>query len=187
MRLLLEPAGCPWDQEQTLASLRQYVIEEAEEVVAAVDKLLDVEARMRQQQGLPPADPSPPPQFTTAHQDKGRCQAHHPARHDFNQCSSASGAPLDKSELPADLRSQWDDARRQLVAELGDLLLQPVFQGELGAKMGYFTLTDIIESIRGKLIRRHPHVFGSTEVNSAEEVLDNWEEIKSKEKAGEER
>ncbi|MCD6282922.1 hypothetical protein J7J84_04885 [bacterium] len=184
MRRLLAPDGCPWDREQTLASLRQYVTEEAAEVVAAIDRLLEVEALIRAHRGLPPAEPSPPEDFSTGHAEKGRTHAHHPARETFDQAASGSGAPLGEGELPEELAAQWEDARRELTAELGDLMLQPVFQGVLGEELGYFSLEDVIDSICEKLIRRHPHVFGGVDAPSAEDVLDNWEAIKREEKKG---
>jgi len=184
MRRLLTPGGCPWDREQTLASLRQYVTEEAAEVVAAIDRLLTVEARIRAHRGLPPAEPSPPGDFSTEHADKGRAHAHHPAHETFDQAASASGAPLGESELPDELTAQWESARRELTVELGDLLLQPVFQGVLGEELSYFSLEDVLDAICEKLIRRHPHVFGGADAPSAEDVLDKWEAIKRKEKKG---
>ncbi len=112
MRRLLGPGGCPWDQEQTLDTLRPYLIEECYEVLDAIDA--------------------------------GDRDAH--------------------------------------TEELGDLLLQIVFQAELGD----IALRDVIVAIGDKLIRRHPHVFGDVEVADADEVLVNWEAIKQREK-GEER
>ncbi|HHX51023.1 MAG TPA: nucleoside triphosphate pyrophosphohydrolase [Clostridia bacterium] len=70
----------------------------------------------------------------------------------------------------------------KLCEELGDLLLQIVFHGQIAAEKGFFDLNDIIRLIVEKMIRRHPHVFGDVEVNSPEEVLCNWEEIKAEEK-----
>jgi tetrapyrrole methylase family protein/MazG family protein len=72
--------------------------------------------------------------------------------------------------------------RRKLCDELGDLLLQVVFQSQLCAEEGAFTLNDVATSIVEKLIRRHPHVFGATSVSGADEVLKNWEQIKKTEK-----
>jgi tetrapyrrole methylase family protein/MazG family protein/ATP diphosphatase len=114
MRRLLAPGGCPWDREQTLESLRTYVIEEAYEVVDAIDK----------------------------------------------------GAA---------------DALRE---ELGDLLLQIVFQAELARAQQWFGLDDVIESICDKLVRRHPHVFADTEVSGSREVILNWEKLKAAERKG---
>jgi len=65
--------------------------------------------------------------------------------------------------------------------ELGDMLLHVVFHSIVAQEEGLFTLDDVIKTITEKLIRRHPHVFGNTRVNSVEEVLQNWEAIKAKE------
>jgi MazG family protein len=66
--------------------------------------------------------------------------------------------------------------------ELGDLLLQVVFHAEMAMQEGAFDVDDVAETITAKLIRRHPHVFGDVEVDSAAEVLVNWERIKTEEK-----
>lgn len=108
MRILRSPQGCPWDHKQTLASLKDHLIEESHEVLDAID----------------------------------------------------SGD------------------RAKLCEELGDLLLQVVFQSQLCAEEGAFTLDDAATSIVEKLIRRHPHVFGETKVSGSDEVLKNWEQIK---------
>ena len=89
MQRLLAPDGCPWDREQSYASLRRYVLEEAAEVVDAID------------------------------------------------------------------REDHDELRD----ELGDLLLQVVFLGELARRDGHFGPDDVVDSIVSKLVRRHPHVF----------------------------
>lgn len=113
MRRLLEPDGCPWDREQTFETLRKYVLEEACEVIDAID----------------------------------------------------SGD------------------RKALKEELGDLLLQVVFQAELARREGAFAIDDVSEAIVEKLVRRHPHVFGDVQVSGSSEVLTNWEKLKAKEKA----
>lgn len=66
--------------------------------------------------------------------------------------------------------------------ELGDMLLQIVFYSKLAQEEQAFTIDDVIEGINSKLIRRHPHVFGTTEVSGSGEVSKNWEEIKRREK-----
>jgi MazG family protein len=114
MRRLLAPGGCPWDREQTLETLRKYVLEEACEVIDAID----------------------------------------------------SGD------------------REGLREELGDLLLQVVFQAELLRTEGRFAIDDVIASIVEKLVARHPHVFGDAKAATADEVLTNWERLKAKEKKG---
>jgi MazG family protein len=112
MRRLLEADGCPWDREQDYASLRRYVLEEACEVIDAIDD------------------------------------------------------------------EDYDGLRE----ELGDLALQVVFLGELARREGRFGPDDVVRAIVEKLVRRHPHVFGDTEVDGSEEVLKNWERIKAEEK-----
>lgn len=114
MQRLLDPQGCPWDQAQTPQTLRRYVLEEACEVIDAIDR---------------------------------------------------------------------DDAKG-LEEELGDLLLQVVFQSEIARRRGQFTLDDVVDGICEKLERRHPHVFGNVEVDGPEQVHRNWERIKAKEKRG---
>ncbi|HEY3351792.1 MAG TPA: nucleoside triphosphate pyrophosphohydrolase [Polyangia bacterium] len=68
--------------------------------------------------------------------------------------------------------------------ELGDLLLQIVFQAALRAREGKFGIDDVCRGIVTKLVRRHPHVFGDAQVKDAGEVLANWTRIKATEKAG---
>lgn len=68
--------------------------------------------------------------------------------------------------------------------ELGDLLLQVVFQAQLRKEEGAFDFEDVTRAISDKLVRRHPHVFGDAEVADSDEVLKNWNEIKQGEKAG---
>src|SRR5882724_2567751 len=63
--------------------------------------------------------------------------------------------------------------------ELGDLLLQIVFQSQLAAEAGRFTVADVASAITDKLVRRHPHVFGDVEVRDADEVMRNWRRIKA--------
>src|SRR5512135_2152482 len=101
MSRLRGPDGCPWDREQTLASLRPYVLEETYEVLEAIDS----------------GDP----------------EAH--------------------------------------LEELGDLLLQIVFQAQLTQEAGSFTFADVAEAISNKLVSRHPHVFGTSDVKDSQDVL----------------
>lgn len=75
----------------------------------------------------------------------------------------------------------------ELKKELGDLLLQIVFQSEIMDEEGKFNIYDVAESISAKLIRRHPHIFGDISVADSNEVAKNWEEIKKKEKGHEHR
>ncbi|MEE4197921.1 MAG: nucleoside triphosphate pyrophosphohydrolase [Bacteroidales bacterium] len=71
---------------------------------------------------------------------------------------------------------------QELKKELGDLLLHIVFYAKIGSEKNAFTLSDVIEGINKKLVRRHPHVFGDTEVKDSKEVEENWESIKLREK-----
>jgi tetrapyrrole methylase family protein/MazG family protein len=73
----------------------------------------------------------------------------------------------------------------KLREELGDLLLQVVFLAQLATEQNNFTIDDVVDSICEKLIRRHPHVFGTTKVSGVDGVLDNWEKIKKAEMPGE--
>ena len=70
-----------------------------------------------------------------------------------------------------------------LCEELGDVLLQVVLNAQLGAEDGAFTIDDVIQGISEKMIRRHPWVFGDVDVNSIDENVSLWEEIKKREKA----
>lgn len=62
--------------------------------------------------------------------------------------------------------------------ELGDLLLHIVFYSKIASEVGNFDILDVIETINQKLVYRHPHIFGDVEVNNADEVKQNWEELK---------
>ena len=88
----------------------------------------------------------------------------------LEECYEAIDA-LDRESLP------------ELKDELGDLLLQVVFLSRIAEEQGAFTAADVVESISGKMIRRHPHIFGDVSADSSEEVLRQWEEIKQQEKA----
>jgi tetrapyrrole methylase family protein/MazG family protein len=66
--------------------------------------------------------------------------------------------------------------------ELGDLLLQVILHAQIAADDDRFTIEDVAREINEKLIRRHPHVFGTTEVSGSTEVVHNWEKIKKEEK-----
>jgi len=108
---LRAPGGCPWDREQTHASLRATMLEEAYEVLEAIDE-----------------------------QSIGK-----------------------------------------LREELGDVLLQVLMHAVIAEEAGEFALGEVAQTIRDKLVRRHPHVFGDTVVSGAEEVLRNWDAMKARE------
>ena len=69
----------------------------------------------------------------------------------------------------------------ELKKELGDLFLHILFHADLASEEGHFTLEEVIRTESEKLIYRHPHVFGDTEVRSADDVSRNWEQLKRKE------
>jgi len=77
---------------------------------------------------------------------------------------------LDKEDMP------------HLKEELGDLLLQIVLHTQIASEDGDFNMTDVLDGISQKLIRRHPHVFGSVQADTADQVVKNWEQIKSEER-----
>ena len=112
MARLRASGGCPWDREQTHVTLRTYLIEEAYEVLDALDAEDDV----------------------------------------------------------------------KLAEELGDLLLQVLFHAQIAHEEGRFDITDVIREIHDKMIRRHPHVFGSKQAKDSAEVLRKWEIIKKQER-----
>lgn len=113
VRQLRDPErGCPWDLKQTHQSLRPYILEEAYELVDAIDS-----------------------------GDIGHIKE-----------------------------------------ELGDVLLQVALHAQLATDASAFDIEDVAQGIAEKLVRRHPHVFGDVEVDSAEEVTANWEKIKQTEK-----
>jgi len=107
---LRAPGGCPWDREQTHESLKPMTVEEAYEVVEAID-----------------------------HGDE------------------------------------------ELAGELGDLLLQVVFHAQIATDEGRFTIADVIDRVSDKMVRRHPHVFGDHEADTADAVLRKWEALKAEE------
>lgn len=119
MKRLRDPeTGCPWDREQTLSSLKPCVLEEAYELLAAMDN------------------------------------------------------PDDKANH---------------IEELGDVLLQVMFQSVMAEQEGRFTFDDVANAISDKLVRRHPHVFGSVDAKDSATVLRNWEQIKQMEHKKESR
>jgi ATP diphosphatase len=75
-------------------------------------------------------------------------------------------------------RQDYDDLRD----ELGDLLLQPVYHAQMAAELGLFDIGDVIEAVTGKMIRRHPHVFGPDAAEDATAATARWEAIKAEER-----
>ena len=76
------------------------------------------------------------------------------------------------------------DDQQEICKELGDVLLHIVFYSRIGEEKGNFDVADVCNKLCDKMIFRHPHVYGEAVAKSAEEVLDNWEQIKQKEKDG---
>lgn len=74
-----------------------------------------------------------------------------------------------------------DNDLQEIKKELGDLMLHMVFYAKIGSEKGAFDITDILESISEKLIFRHPHIYGDVKVNNANDVKENWENLKLKE------
>jgi tetrapyrrole methylase family protein/MazG family protein len=108
---------------------------------------------------------------------------------------AANGCPWDREQTHESLRRflieetyevldamETGDAR-EFSGELGDLLLQVIFHSILAEEAGKFTISDVIESVHTKMVRRHPHVFGDTRAANSAEVLKNWEQIKASERA----
>ncbi|WP_082235819.1 nucleoside triphosphate pyrophosphohydrolase [Halobacillus massiliensis] len=106
------------------------------------------------------------------------------------------GCPWDQKQTHESLRKylieeayEFIDAVNRLddehmVEELGDVLLQVMLHSQIGEDEGFFTINDVIKTVTEKMIRRHPHVFGEAQAETAEQVLVNWEEIKREEKGG---
>jgi XTP/dITP diphosphohydrolase len=105
------------------------------------------------------------------------------------------GCPWDLAQTPETLipyiieeAYEAVDAIRQgdehaIADELGDLLLQVVLQSQIASESNQFTLATVAKSITAKLIRRHPHVFGTVKVQDVDEVHRNWEQIKTTEES----
>lgn len=113
---------------------------------------------------------------------------------------SENGCPWDKEQTHQSLRPCMMEEAVEVVAairtfdqtgdyenlreELGDVLLQVVMHAEIASEEGLFTMEDVVNEVAEKMVRRHPHVFGNVTVDGSGQVLENWEEIKKKEKEG---
>ncbi|MBP5246917.1 MAG: nucleoside triphosphate pyrophosphohydrolase [Fibrobacter sp.] len=107
---------------------------------------------------------------------------------------SPEGCPWDRKQTTQSLlpylieeSSEFIDAaqandKAHMCEELGDVLLQVVFHAQVASEQGDFDICDVTDSICSKMMRRHPHVFGSSHVENAGEVSKRWEEIKATEK-----
>src|SRR5579862_2651967 len=87
---------------------------------------------------------------------------------------------LEESYETLDALDSGDSAK--LAEELGDLLMQVLLHAEIARQQGEFDLRDVVLGITSKLVRRHPHVFGSVQADTADQVLANWDEIKKQER-----
>src|SRR5215813_4330536 len=108
----------------------------------------------------------------------------------MHRLRAPGGCPWDREQTPESLRPYLleevyevleaieDGEAAALCDELGDLLLQIVFQSQLAAEAGRFTVADVAQSIIDKLVRRHPHVFADVQVRDAQDVIRNWGRIK---------
>lgn len=108
--------------------------------------------------------------------------------------SPTGGCPWDLAQTPQSLiphvieeAYETVDAirggdQKAIAEELGDLLMQVVLQAQIAQENGDFSLKEVADGISDKLIRRHPHVFADVNVESVEDVKQNWEEIKAAEK-----
>jgi XTP/dITP diphosphohydrolase len=72
----------------------------------------------------------------------------------------------------------------EIKKELGDILLHIVFYSRIASETNLFTITDVINSLCDKLIYRHPHIYGNAKAETEEQVKQNWEQLKQKEKGG---
>ncbi len=115
---------------------------------------------------------------------------------------SENGCPWDKVQTHESLKPCMMEEAAELLAsiriynqtgnaenmqeELGDVLLQVVMHAQIASEEGLFTMADVVDDVSRKMVRRHPHVFGTGSADTPEEVLTNWEDIKKEEKKGKE-
>lgn len=104
--------------------------------------------------------------------------------------------PWDREQTFESLRSNTIEETYELIdainasdipnikKELGDILLHVVFYSKMASEKQWFEVSDVVNALCDKLVYRHPHVFGKTEVDNAAQVVKNWEELKLKEKDG---
>jgi len=107
-----------------------------------------------------------------------------------------NGCPWDRKQTHRTLRPFLLEETHEVLAaidsrnpeklkdELGDLLFQVIFHAQLADEAGHFNIYDVIQGSLEKMTRRHPHVFSNKKLRTADEVLENWEEIKRRERKG---
>ena len=76
------------------------------------------------------------------------------------------------------------DQPEEICKELGDVLLHVAFYAKIGSEKGQFDWKDVCDKLSDKLIFRHPHIFGDVKAETAEQVAENWEQLKRREKGG---
>lgn len=122
-------------------------------------------------------------------------------KHDFNSLveimellRSENGCPWDMEQTHESIRGNFIEETYEVIEaidicdpkllreELGDVMLQIVFHARMEEEKGVFDINDVINDVCQKLINRHPHIFGSVIAETADDVLKNWEKIKSEEK-----
>ena len=92
--------------------------------------------------------------------------------------------PYLTEEASETLEALDDGDASRLCEELGDLLLEVLLHVQIAEEQGEFTLEDVLAGISDKLVRRHPHVFGEAQAETPEAVVEQWEDLKSKEREG---
>jgi tetrapyrrole methylase family protein / MazG family protein len=115
-------------------------------------------------------------------------------RHVIATLRGPNGCPWDRKQTHVSLKRYLLEETYELfeaiddhdvdhmIEELGDVLLQVMLHAQIGEDEGMFSIDDVIRGITEKMIRRHPHVFGDVTVDNAEQVVENWQRIKEKEK-----
>ena len=122
--------------------------------MSAIDELRSTMARLRAKDGCPWDQEQ-------THQSLARCL--------IDECSELLET-IDRLDMP------------HMREELGDVLIQIVFHAQLAEEAGQFNFDDVAREINEKLIRRHPHVFGSDRLQTSDQVLAQWDKIKATEK-----
>jgi tetrapyrrole methylase family protein/MazG family protein len=117
----------------------------------------------------------------------------------MSQLRGENGCPWDKEQTHASLRPSLMEESYELLEalgredatkireELGDLLHQIVFHCQIAAEKGVFTADEVVNDLKSKMIRRHPHVFSGTTMPDSDAVLKQWGQLKAKEKEGNEQ
>ena len=96
--------------------------------------------------------------------------------------SHRSLIPHLREEVREFIAAVGENDPRHMKEELGDILLHVMFNAQIAAKAGAFTIEDVIDGLIRKLKRRHPHVFGTVKAKSARQIIRNWNKIKAQER-----